>query len=57
MRIVSVVFDVTDQLLIRFCIRQTLLKNGSVMKKYISYSQTSRKPTIHFGEKYYAIFS
>jgi hypothetical protein len=37
-------FDMTDQLLIRFfSIHQILVrkKNGSTMRKYISYSQTS----------------
>jgi hypothetical protein len=51
-------FDVTDKLLIRFLRnRQILDKNGSIMRKYISYSETLRKLMIELGVKYCTIFS
>jgi hypothetical protein len=47
LRINSVGFDVTDQLLIRFStFVRYWRKNGSTMRQYISYSYTSKKPTI-----------
>jgi hypothetical protein len=51
--IISGAFDVTDQLMIRFfAFVRYWRKNGSTMRQYISYSQTSRKPTIQLGGKY-----
>jgi hypothetical protein len=58
--IISVGFDVTDQLLIRFsAFVRNWRKNGSTMRQYISYSYkwTSRRPIIQLGGKYCAIFS
>jgi hypothetical protein len=61
--IISVGFNVTDQLNRLttdkiFCIRQILeKKNGSTMRRYISYLQTSKKPKIQLGGKYCTIFS
>jgi hypothetical protein len=44
---ISVVFDITDQLLIRFsAFVRYWRENGSTMRQYISYSKTSRKPMI-----------
>jgi hypothetical protein len=58
LRIISVGFDVTDQLLIRFsALVRYWKKNGSTLKQYISYSETSRKPVILSGGKYCKIFS
>jgi hypothetical protein len=45
--IISVGFDVTDQLLIRFsALVRYWRKNGSTMRQYISYAYTSKKPMI-----------
>jgi hypothetical protein len=56
--IMSVGFNVTDQLLIRFFSFIILeKKNGSTMRQYSSYSKTSRKPMIQLGGKCSTIFS
>jgi hypothetical protein len=60
MRMIKIIqgFNLTVQLLIRFFrIRQIVEKNGSTMREYISYSQTSRKPMIQLEGKYCTILS
>jgi hypothetical protein len=56
--IISVGFDVINQLLFKlFAFVRYWKRNGSTMRQYISYSQTSGKSTIQLGEKYCRIFS
>jgi hypothetical protein len=52
-------FDVTDQLVIRFLHSSNTgeRKNGSTIRQCISFLYTSRNPMIHFGGKYFTIFS
>jgi hypothetical protein len=45
-------FDLTGKLVIRSLHSSDTGKNGSTMREYISYSQTSRKPMIQLGELY-----
>jgi hypothetical protein len=47
LRIISVGFDIADQLLIRIsAFVRYWRKNGSTMRQYIRYSYISRKPVI-----------
>jgi hypothetical protein len=53
---ISVGFDITDELLIRyFALVRNLRKNGGSMRQYISYSYTSRKLMIQLGGKYFVV--
>jgi hypothetical protein len=40
-----------------FSVHQLLDKNGSTVRQYIRYASASRKPKIHFGEKYCTMLS
>jgi len=50
LRIISVDFDVTDQLVIVYSVFvKCSRKNGNAIRQCISYLQTSRKPIIQLG--------
>jgi hypothetical protein len=56
--IISVGFDVTDQIPIRFsAFVRYWRKNVSTVRQYISYSLTSREPMIQLERKYCTMFS
>jgi hypothetical protein len=56
--IISLGFEATDQLLIRsFAFVKYWRRNGSTMRQYISYSQTTRKPMIQLEGKQHTILS